>query len=308
MVTTAEIKITDYSELSSVASGDFVEIVDVSDLSQSAAGSSKKIQVTNLVAGRAAAGANSDITSLSGLTTPLSVPQGGSGAATLTGIVKGNGASAMTAVTAPSGTIVGTTDSQTLTNKTLTAPIVNGSITGTYTLAGTPTFPSSVATLTGSQTLTNKTLTSPIISTIVNSGTLTLPTASDTLVGRTTTDTLTNKTLIATTNVISQSSAITSSATPTPTGGSLRNDFQVTALAAGATFAAPSGSPANNNTLIVRVKDNATPQTLAFNAIYRFSTNIPAPTTTVLSKTLYIVFVYNSTDSKWDCVGVINNF
>ena len=45
------------------------------------------------------------------------------------------------------------------------------------------------------QTLTNKTLTSPIISTIVNTGTLTLPTSTSTLVGRTTTDTLTNKTL-----------------------------------------------------------------------------------------------------------------
>jgi len=54
---------------------------------------------------------------------------------------------------------------------------------------------STVATLTGSQTLTNKTLTAPIISTISNTGTVTLPTATDTLVGRATTDTLTNKTL-----------------------------------------------------------------------------------------------------------------
>jgi len=54
---------------------------------------------------------------------------------------------------------------------------------------------STVATLTGSQTLTNKTLTSPVISTITNTGTLTLPTSTDTLVGRATTDTLTNKTL-----------------------------------------------------------------------------------------------------------------
>lgn len=45
------------------------------------------------------------------------------------------------------------------------------------------------------QTLTNKTLTAPVIATIVNSGTLTLPTSTDTLVGRATTDTLTNKLL-----------------------------------------------------------------------------------------------------------------
>jgi hypothetical protein len=48
---------------------------------------------------------------------------------------------------------------------------------------------------TTAQTLTNKTLTTPIISSISTTGTLTLPTSTDTLVGKATTDTLTNKTL-----------------------------------------------------------------------------------------------------------------
>ena len=56
---------------------------------------------------------------------------------------------------------------------------------------------STVATLTGSQTLTNKTLTAPVISTISNTGTITLPTSTDTLVGKATTDTFTNKTFNA---------------------------------------------------------------------------------------------------------------
>jgi hypothetical protein len=67
-------------------------------------------------------------------------------------------------------TPVGLTDTQTLTNKTLTsptisAPVLSGTITGTYTLGGTPTFPAAVVTLTGTQALTNKTLTSPTINT-----------------------------------------------------------------------------------------------------------------------------------------------
>ena len=61
---------------------------------------------------------------------------------------------------------------------------------------------SSVVTLSGSQTLTNKTLTSPIIGTIVNTGTLTLPTSTDTLIARNTSDTLTNKTITASSNTI----------------------------------------------------------------------------------------------------------
>ena len=55
----------------------------------------------------------------------------------------------------------------------------------------------SVVTLTDTQTLTNKTLTTPKISTILTntgSNTVTLPLATDTLLGKATTDTLTNKT------------------------------------------------------------------------------------------------------------------
>lgn len=51
--------------------------------------------------------------------------------------------------------------------------------------------------LTSAQTLTNKTLTAPVISIISNGGTLTLPTGANTIVARATTDTLTNKTLTA---------------------------------------------------------------------------------------------------------------
>ena len=82
---------------------------------------------------------------------------------------------------------------QTLTNKTLTEPIISTIInSGTLTL---PTGPDTLVGRITTDTLANKTLTFPVISTISNSGVLTLPTGTDTLVARTTTDTLTNKTL-----------------------------------------------------------------------------------------------------------------
>lgn len=59
------------------------------------------------------------------------------------------------------------------------------------------------------QTLTNKTLTAPIISTISNGGTIALPSGNETLVGRATTDTLTNKTVNSTDNTITATSQAT---------------------------------------------------------------------------------------------------
>ena len=59
----------------------------------------------------------------------LKVSKGGTGAATLTGVVIGNGTSAFSVKTNPSGAFVGTTDAQTVTNKTVEA----GTFTNGYT-------------------------------------------------------------------------------------------------------------------------------------------------------------------------------
>jgi hypothetical protein len=52
-------------------------------------------------------------------------------------------------------------------------------------------------------TISNITLTNPVISSISNTGTLTLPTSTDTLIGKATSDILTNKTIAASNNTIS---------------------------------------------------------------------------------------------------------
>lgn len=70
------------------------------------------------------------------LGTALPVASGGTGAATLTGLVKAAGTSAMTAVAAPAGVVVGTSDIQTLTNKRVTTRINSIASAATVTPTG----------------------------------------------------------------------------------------------------------------------------------------------------------------------------
>ena len=133
-----------------------------------------------------------------------------------------NGSSAVTiAIDSTVATLTGT---QTLTGKTIA--LGSNTVSGTIAEFNTAVTDADFATLAGSETLTNKTLTSPVISTISNTGTLTLPTSTDTLVGRATTDTLTNKSISGSTNTLSNignssltNSSITINGTSTALGG-----------------------------------------------------------------------------------------
>ncbi len=81
---------------------------------------------------------------------------------------------------APSGEIVGTSDNQTLTTKTIN--LSSNTLSGTLTQFNTALSDDNFVSLTGSETLTNKTLTTPVISAISNSGIQTVPTGNGTLV------------------------------------------------------------------------------------------------------------------------------
>jgi hypothetical protein len=140
------------------------------------------------------------VTAVSGDTLTISRGQAGTGSPGVSGVAHTAGASIKHVLTSSdliffrnnaspvasfafSGSTSGTTTVQASAiagTNTLTLPATNND-----TLVGKAT----------TDTLTNKTLTSPVISTITNTGTLTLPTSTDTLVGKATTDTLTNKTL-----------------------------------------------------------------------------------------------------------------
>ena len=93
---------------------------------------------------------------------------------------------------------------------------------------------------------------------------------------------------------------VTSSATVTPVS---TNDLVIiTAQAAGLTLANPTGTFTEGQALMIRIKDNGTARTIAFDTNYR-AIGVTLPTTTVISKTLYLGIIYNATDGKWDIVG-----
>ncbi len=100
---------------------------------------------------------------------------------------------------------------------------------------------------------------------------------------------------------------VTAASYTTDTGTSLDvatcDQFQVTAQAGALKLNNPSGTPVAGQKLIVRIKDNGTARALTYDTQFR-AMGTALPSTTVISKTVYLGLVYNATDTKWDLVAV----
>ena len=109
---------------------------------------------------------------------------------------------------------------------------------------------------------------------------------------------------IAQTFITPRVQTVTSAATVTPIS---TNDLVViTAQAVALTLAAPTGTLVQGQALMIRIKDDGTARGITWTSGaggYR-AIGVTLPTTTVLSKTTYVGFIYNSTDSRWDAIGV----
>ena len=105
-------------------------------------------------------------------------------------------------------------------------------------------------------------------------------------------------------NVSVSVQSVVSAATVTPTSDN--NIVIITAQAAALTIAIPTGTPVQGQTLMIRIKDNGTARAITWTTGaegYR-AIGVTLPTTTVINKTTYVGLIYNSTDNRWDAIGV----
>lgn len=97
----------------------------------------------------------------------------------------------------------------------------------------------------------------------------------------------------------------TTSGNITPTGDD-SDQYEILGLTGAITLLAPSGTPTAGQKLILRFKDNGTARGITWTTTsggYR-AVNVSLPTTTVISKVLYVGCIYNATDVFWDVVSV----
>lgn len=130
-------------------------------------------------------------------------------------------------------------------------------------------------------------------------GAYTFPTADGTANFTFKTDGSGNITFVNPSSIVS-TQTVTSNATITATS---TNDLvNVSALAVGTTIANPTGTFVNGQIISFRIKDNATPQTIAYGAKFK-AFGSALPTTTVASKITLLSAMYNSVADTFETVN-----
>lgn len=76
-----------------------------------------------------------------------------------------------------------------------------------------------------------------------------------------------------------------------------------TALAAGCTIVNPTGTMADGQSIIIRLRDNGTARAITWQSAY-VALGFTLPTTTVVGTTLYVFMIWNAALSRFDVTGV----
>ena len=208
-----------------------------------------------------------------GVNGTLPIANGGTNATTAAGALTSLGAYASSN---PSG----------YTNNTGTVTSVAATVPSFLSVAGSPITTSGTLAITLSGTALP----------IANGGTGATTLAGASIATYTGTETLTNKRIDP--RVTSAASA--SSLTPSVATADV---YAYTALAAGLTINAPTGTPVDGDKLMFRLLDNGTGQTLTWNATYTVI-GVTLPTTTTANKTTYVGCIYNANNTRWDVIAV----
>jgi hypothetical protein len=234
------------------------------------------------------------------------------------------GTGTVTSVAATAGTGISVTGSPITTSGTLTitntAPDQTVALTGAGTTSITGTYPNftitsndsatgtvtsvaatvpSFLSITGSPITTSGTLAITLSGTalpIANGGTGATTLAGASIATYTGTETLTNK------RIDPRVTSAASASTLTP-DISASDVYAYTALAAGLTINAPTGTPLDGDKLMFRLLDNGTSRALTWNATYTVI-GVTLPTATTISKTTYVGCIYNANNTRWDVIAV----
>lgn len=80
------------------------------------------------------------------------------------------------------------------------------------------------------------------------------------------------------------------------------DQYAFTALAAGLTINAPTGTPVDGDKLVFRFLDNGTARALTWDGTYT-AIGVALPTATVVNKTTYVGCIYNANNTRWDVIA-----